>query len=174
TRAYAPSEQINPYDGQNGVSVVTGKVVERLLLNSNRNSKRIGNGNFADSVIHRSLEALYPGDGDFVTDIVVQVQAFASRPFSRRMNCPMRSRRTPVNPVGRAECLRDGKVRVLYAPAAHVLAQPGHCPARPEFALKTDIHCGGEVLANQRAEENIAALVAGEKGRFAPGTANLK
>src|SRR6266700_8051290 len=52
------SVQINPYDGQNGISVVTSEVVERLLLNAEGNAQRISDRNFTDPIVQRLLKAL--------------------------------------------------------------------------------------------------------------------
>src|SRR5215467_10272561 len=51
SQACAHLEQINPYDGQNGVPVGTVKVIKGLLFYTEGDSEWIGYRNFANSVV---------------------------------------------------------------------------------------------------------------------------
>src|SRR5215475_3197259 len=113
SQAWAHLEQINPYDGQNGVSVGTVKVIKRLLCDTEGDTQWIGYRNFANSIVHRPLEALYPGDRYSISYVIVEAQTFTSGPCAIRMYRPMGGQWAPIHTVAGPYGLGNCKIRVL-------------------------------------------------------------
>src|SRR5581483_2429311 len=97
------------YNRQNCVAIITFKVIEALLLNSEGEPHGIGDRNRAQSIGHGVLRGSHIRNRNFITNIIVSMEAFTARPYASSMHRPMRCERLVIQlkcwPHGLRDCI---------------------------------------------------------------------
>src|ERR1700724_3834019 len=119
------------------------------------------------------MNGLHVRDEESTLEVVIQVEALAPAEIKSSIHGPavigLEFKTHAWN-----QYLRGGKTQVLYPPRPHHLTQPGDGKFLAELVLQSGPGSGGEVLANQRTEEQIAHGISRDERAVAPGTAHLK
>src|SRR5206468_2270625 len=90
-------EEAEPYDGEKRVAVFPGKVIKSLLLNSDGDLQRVVHGNFAQTVIQDTPQALCIGHHNLICYIVVSMKALTLRPGASARDGRPGTRRYPTD-----------------------------------------------------------------------------
>src|ERR1035438_887491 len=108
-------KQTQVHHGKNRAPARSREVVERLLLNSNREPQRIGDWNFARAVSQASPQRSNIRHQEFTLGIVIRVISGTARQNKRTFHAPARVRAEIETASGR-ERLGGCILRFLYTP----------------------------------------------------------
>src|SRR3979490_2354086 len=116
----------------------SGKVVKRLLLDTDRKSEWISDRYLAGAILQVPANRAHVRDQELTLCVVIHVISGAARKQERALHAPTRIG-PKLKTSTRKKGLRYGELRVLYPPGAQILSQHrGRNPAA-EFVLESDI-----------------------------------
>src|SRR5215469_3850180 len=126
---------------------VASKIWKCVLLQPDRESERILDGNVATHANYVPAEWFVIRDEESALDVVINVKSFSSIEGNLSVDGP-----APASSVFEAGCrahrLRSGKKQILYAPRTNVFAHQRHFQILAELALQADIGRGCEEFAD--------------------------
>src|SRR5712692_133736 len=108
-------KQCQPDHWKNGSSAAVRKIVESLLLQSERETQWVGNRRLSRTVVHCPSHRLYVGNQKLVLHVVVGVEPLPSGHEERSLHAPT-AIRLVVEPDTRTNGFGYCKLKVLYSP----------------------------------------------------------
>src|SRR3982074_2544979 len=116
----------------------SGKVVKRLLLDTDRKSEWISDRYLAGAILQVPANRAHVRDQELTLCVVIHVISGAARKQERALHAPARVGPKLESSTGE-KGLSYGKLRVLYSPGAQILGQHRGCKPASEFVLESNV-----------------------------------
>src|SRR5579862_2565766 len=154
-------------DGQHRTAARSGKVIKRLLLDTEREPHGKADRDLVSTVSHISAQGVYIRDQKLALDVVVRVVAHSARQDERALYIPTR-RDAKIKTSAGKKCLCNCVLRVLNSPGTQVFGQDRGGQTIAEFMLQPRIGRRVEILLHHRAKQQIARGISRDQRGSAP------
>ena len=166
-RSASRLEQREMHNWKQRGSAGSRKVIERLLLQSEREAHGERYRHFAHAVFQTTAERAHIRDKKFALRVVVSVIPGAARKNERSLDAPTRSG-TELKAASGQQRLGDRVLRALDAPRAQVVCNHGRRETPAEFVLQSGIARSIEIFLDRWAKQQIPRGVSGDERGVAP------